>query len=342
MSGQTSQAEILACTKGPVHPQVMQLIEVAGRTCYKSTAQITDESAEEFIRMIIRRGHESVIEHSWVVLAIDKEKLNKHREAKIFSDILLYSQLLHLTVSIDHIFLSGNIRMFRDLFSKMPATNNVWHSVLDELKKRFPLLFEDIDLIDDLSWYSAPVQIIDSEDFVRQYFHQSDKLCHFWAMVRFTGCSRAFTHQLVRHRLMAISQESQRYCDESGFYSTNYFVIPPSIETAGLAQVYIDLIRQMNEWYMEMQQAIRQAHTGKSNEDARFLLPNAVCSEIVVSTNLAEWRHIFKMRCDSHAQWEIRRVMMQLLSQFQKLFPGCFDDLVVADDGLSAKLSKTS
>lgn len=227
MPGRKGAVEILGFAIGVNKEAPIQLIEMAGRTAYKSGDKITDYSAVKFVEMIRKLGHESVIEHSS-------------------------------------------------------------------------------------------------------------------ATVRFTGCSRAFTHQLVRHRLMAITQESQRYCDESGFFQNDYFVVPPSLEEAGLVDWYCGKLKQIDNWYKELQEKLKEAikagkTKGKVNEDARFLLPNAVCSEIVVTCNFREWRHIFKMRTDTHAQWEIRYVMVDLLRQFQELFPVIFDDFKIAENGRSAK-----
>jgi thymidylate synthase (FAD) len=196
----------------------------------------------------------------------------------------------------------------------------------------------------------------DFEEKAREEYSLSkrDQLKHYWACVRFKGCSSAFTHQLVRHRLIAISQESQRYCDEKGFFENDYFVIPKSIREAASYIVFPYRKVSLNEWYTEQLQEIDEKYrklqqylgeakaqkltTGKVNEDARFLLPNAVCSEMVISCSLEEWHHIFKMRCDIHAQWEIREAMMELLVKFQKFFPRLFDDFVISEDKESASL----
>ena len=66
---------------------------------------------------------------------------------------------------------------------------------------------------------------------------------------------------------------------------------------------------------------------GKVNEDARFVLPNACCSEIVVTANLREWRHIFELRCSKHAQWEIRDMAKQMLNTLFSKAPIIFEDL---------------
>jgi thymidylate synthase (FAD) len=67
---------------------------------------------------------------------------------------------------------------------------------------------------------------------------------------------------------------------------------------------------------------------GLKNEDARFVLPNACQSEIVISANMREFRHIFEVRCSKHAQWEIREVAIEMLKQLHDKLPNVFEDLV--------------
>ena len=142
------------------------------------------------------------------------------------------------------------------------------------------------------------------------------------------GGSRAFTHQLVRHRHTGFSQESQRYCDEGNFG----YVIPLSIKEAGLTDEFRRNMELFRNKYMELQAKLKQAKADgrigserKVNEDARFYLPNAVCSEIVFTPNFAELRHIFKKRLSTHAQWEIFECMRQVLEKVSKI--SCaFDD----------------
>lgn len=326
-AGQIGKAEILAITKGQVHPQLLEMIERAGRTCYKSGDRITAGSADKFIASLIKSGHESVLEHSWIVFSL--RRINP----QMLLDLLIKQKLFSLTrrASSYHDFLlSGNARMFRDyLRSKGGLYWPLDLAMLDILKQTAPALFADLSMPKDDDIIGLDDEIIELASEPK--FTREEKLQHWWAMAKFTGCSRVFTHQLVRHRLMAISQESQRYCDEGDFASEGYFVLPPSIEQAGLAEDYAGKLWQISNWYQEL-----RVSGDVKKEDARFLLPNAVCSEIVISCNLREWRHIFKMRCDRHAQWEIRQPMLGLLKEFQRIFPDCFDDFQFQDDGESA------
>lgn len=132
--------------------------------------------------------------------------------------------------------------------------------------------------------------------------------------------SRSLTHQLVRHRLCSYSQQSQRLVNEVNFH----FVEPPSIAQDPKAHtIFEKFMADARTAYAELQ---RQ---GIKGEDARFVLPNAVCTEIVISANFREWRHIFYLRCDPHAQWEIREVALKMLSVLQMKAPTVFGDFVI-------------
>jgi thymidylate synthase (FAD) len=139
---------------------------------------------------------------------------------------------------------------------------------------------------------------------------------HAYATFLLDGCSRAMTHQLVRHRMMSVSQKSQRYVPESGFD----FVVPPS-----LPKDKVDEFRRDMEAIREMYGRWKKA--GLRNEDARFVLPNACTSEIMISANFREFRHIFRVRCSKHAQWEIRAACMRMLEILYGEAPSVFGDL---------------
>lgn len=145
---------------------------------------------------------------------------------------------------------------------------------------------------------------------------------HAYATFRITGCSRAMTHQLVRHRLMAVSQQSQRYVSENAFE----YIIPPSIASEHAEEFMADMenIRQMYCKWKER---------GVRNEDARYVLPNACATELVISANFREFRHIFRVRCAPQAQWEIRHACRAMLRELLARAPGVFGDLAsLAED----------
>ncbi|MFH1226140.1 MAG: FAD-dependent thymidylate synthase [bacterium] len=209
--------EIISIMQGIHGENPLQVIEMAGRTAYQSQDKITEDSAAKFIKMIIKRGHFSVLEHSGLT-------------------------------------------------------------------------------------------------------------------VRFNDCSRGFTHELVRHRLMAITQESTRYVDESDF-----LVVIPPYEYTDQSKVKLNLsggggnIEVSFQDWMELNEQMYRGlrASGWPTEDARQVLPIGIKSQIVITTNFREWRHIFRMRCGKPAHWEIRRVMCNLLKEVQKLIPIVFDDFVL-------------
>jgi thymidylate synthase (FAD) len=201
---------------------MLERIERAGRTCYKSEAKIAKDTAESFVAAIIDRGHTSVIEHE-----------------------------------------------------------------------------------------SISVRII---------------------------CDRGVSHELVRHRLAAFSQESTRYCD----YTKGQvcFVIPPWCQTlcAGPAGSETDdaARRTLDEcannemlWLFAMQQAennYRQLRKrGWLPQQARAVLPNSLKTEIVITANLRVWRHIFQLRTSKQAHPQMREIMEPLALALQKKVPVVFD-----------------
>jgi len=146
---------------------------------------------------------------------------------------------------------------------------------------------------------------------------------HAWATFRISGVSRTLTHQLVRHRLCSFTQASQRYVNEKNFG----YVTPGSIEDRPEAlKLFDELMAQARRTYTALQEL------GVPNEDARFTLPNAVNSEIVVSANLREWRHIITLRGHRAAQWEIRLMALEILKILKRQAPSVFEDLEVDEE----------
>ena len=142
------------------------------------------------------------------------------------------------------------------------------------------------------------------------------------------GISRACSHQLVRHRLASYSQKSQRYVSESGFE----YITPPEIEAIPEAKAEYDrIISEISRSYEKIADPITAKHTEEltasgtdektaaskarkaANEDARFLLPNACETKIVVTMNVRSLFNFFRHRCCNRAQWEIRAVADEML-----------------------------
>ncbi len=138
---------------------------------------------------------------------------------------------------------------------------------------------------------------------------------HSSASFEIDGISRAASHQLVRHRMASFSQRSQRYVNEGDFD----YVTPPSIsESAEADKIYKDTMKLLNEKYLEL------VALGIKKEDARFLLPNAASTKIIVTANFREWLHIIDVRVSVHAQWEIRDMMILIWKELYKHAPVVF------------------
>lgn len=185
--------------------ELLRRIERAGRTCYKSEDRITPDSARKFVATIIKRGHESVIEHEKVT-----------------------------------------------------------------------------------------VRVI---------------------------CDRGVTHEIVRHRLASYSQESTRYCN---YKSRGIQIIEPFF--------FVENKKKYDIWFQAMQSCEAAYNTlieeGASPQEARSVLPNSLKTEIVITYNLREWRHFFKMRTAKGVHPQMREIAIPLLREFQARIPVIFDDIV--------------
>lgn len=148
------------------------------------------------------------------------------------------------------------------------------------------------------------------------------------------GISRACSHQLVRHRLASYNQQSQRYVR---FGTGDDFVVPPNIDVVPEARaVFMEAMEQARDAYDRLVEiGLDQGYSNETvQEDARFVLPNAAETKIVVTMNAREVRHFFRVRCCRRAQWEINRLAWAMRhlaivvapTLFEKTGPGCVID----------------
>jgi thymidylate synthase (FAD) len=137
------------------------------------------------------------------------------------------------------------------------------------------------------------------------------------------GISRACSHQLVRHRVASYSQQSQRYVKEEQFD----YVIPPSIkQDPALVKEFEKCMAEAQENYTKVLKRLEElGYKGEAGQqDARYLLPNAAETKIVVTMNARELLHFFRVRCCNRAQWEIREMADQMLGHVKKAAPTIF------------------
>ena len=140
------------------------------------------------------------------------------------------------------------------------------------------------------------------------------------------GISRACSHQLVRHRMASYSQQSQRYVKMENFE----YVTPDSIKNheitwdeegkTDVARWYTNVMEGLSGFYATLIEA------GIPEEDARYILPNACCTNIVVTMNGRELRHFFRLRCCTRAQAEIRELADEMLRLVSIHAPILFED----------------
>ena len=187
---------------------ILKRIERIGRVCYKSEGKITDDSAGKFVGNILKRGHESVIEH---------EKVS--------------------------------------------------------------------------------VRII---------------------------CDRGVSHEIVRHRIASYSQESTRYCNYNNEkFGKELTLIKPLFWTEDSKEyrIWLETMQNIEDSYNQLIEA------GAEPQQARSILPNSLKTEIVVTMNLREWRHFFKLRTAKNAHPQMREVACALLKEFKEKIPVIFDDI---------------
>ena len=136
------------------------------------------------------------------------------------------------------------------------------------------------------------------------------------------GVSRVLLAQLTRHRIASFSVQSQRYVSyENGFG----YIIPDSIAALGEEEqkLYREQMDTIESWYVEWQKKLGSKGE-KSNEDARFVLPNACETRIMMTMNVRELHHFFQLRMCSRAQWEIRRMAGEMFRLCYETAPALF------------------
>lgn len=260
-------------------------IEFCGRVCYKSENNITKDSAIKFVNRIIKSGHGSVLEHGTVYLAIPMttyapDAVNTYRDNA-------YSKVNDC-----------NEFIFTDKYGDKVAA---W-CVTTNLR----VLVEN-DCLEDLEFLCEPTE-----------YHERR------VTVKFT-CSRAISHELVRHRVFSFSQESQRYCNYSldkfdneitfidPLFSSEEGSLPETSEAYDNAyEVLCSAWEDAEAYYFTLLDA------GFKPQEAREVLPNSTKTEIIMTGFKSDWEEFFRLRTDSSAHPEMRRLIIPLELEFNK------------------------
>ena len=137
-------------------------------------------------------------------------------------------------------------------------------------------------------------------------------------------CDRGVTHEIVRHRVASYSQESTRYCNyQKDKFGNELTFIKPVFwkEDSPEYTLWKESMQQIEDQYMKL------IDMGASAQEARSILPNSLKTEIVVTMNLREWRHFFRLRTASAAHPQIREIAGMVLEEFRRQIPVVFDEL---------------
>jgi len=146
---------------------------------------------------------------------------------------------------------------------------------------------------------------------------------HISVTVKFV-CDRGVSHEIVRHRLASYSQESTRYCNYSkDDFGSEITVIEPCFLVPGTEgyKLWEGACLVAEQMYFKM------LDWGCTPEEARAVLPNSLKTELVMTANLREWRHFFKLRASKAAHPQMRELTVPLLSEFKEKIPVVFDDI---------------
>lgn len=152
---------------------------------------------------------------------------------------------------------------------------------------------------------------------------------HYSISVRII-CDRGVTHEIVRHRMASYAQESTRYCNYSKdkFQNQISFIEPcfwnvNTEEGRRKYEIWKSVMEFTEEKYMEL------IECGATPQEARSILPNSLKTELVMTMNLREWRHFFKLRISPASHPQMREVAIPMLERFKELLPVFFDDIEV-------------
>ncbi len=285
-------------------------IEECGRICYKSEEKISDESAEPFVRNIIKRGHNSVTEMAVVTLQVEVDTDNLLRQFYACQPKFIQID----ETGKNQLLITASIRGFRELYSEN-GTVKLIKALTTFLAEKYPLFFED--LAPSHGWVPQAGVIVQELDLDQVNALPADLLAkHRHIAVKFFT-NRAVTHEIVRHRPCSFLQESQRYCrySEDKFGSEITFIKPMFFdEGSDEYMVWEEAMKETERLYFKLLETA-------SPQAARTVLPNSCKTEIIVYANLLEWAHIFRLRTSQGAEPSMREIMNPLQEEFRERFP---------------------
>ncbi len=293
----------------------IESVELAGRTAYKSEDKITSDSAAKFIKAVMKRGHESVIEHYPLVMRLD----NTEPDHMLWQIREIEEETIgfHHSIADRFIIVSMNARTLRD--AKRRVDNELCDLMIKHAGTKAPILFDDLGV----QFGVVPGIHAVAEKELLLNLKPVEAAKHIYRMVRFIT-DRGVTHEIVRHRIPAYTQESTRYCNyaKKGIV----FIEPVFWQEATTANrdnydAWMDALMYAEKAYVEM------INRGATPQEARSVLPNSLKTEIVCTTNVREWRHIFRLRTPVDAHPQMRGLMIPCLHEMQEQLSELLSDI---------------
>lgn len=285
-------------------------IEFCGRICYKSENRIDSDSAIPFVRKMVENGHNSVLEMGVVTLVVTCSTPDP-----ILTLFSLQPKFLQINRLDDHrLLVTGSIRTYREMLLFHPE-DVIAQAIALFLSHQHPYFFDNVPTAKEQE--SVAIDKMDLktvEQLAAPLFVK-----HRYLAVKFI-VNRAVTHELVRHRPCTFLQESQRYCRYSAdkFGNEVTFIKPIFFaEQSEEFAVWKQSMEAMEAQYLRLLQT-------STPQAARTVLPNSCKTEIIVYTNLLEWRHILSLRTSPAAEPSMREVMIPLSRELQKRYPALF------------------
>jgi thymidylate synthase (FAD) len=267
----------------------LRFIEMAGRTCYRSEDKITPDSAEAFVRKLIKAGHLAMVEHSNFVVTRQGPTLSETATAMIQA-----GKYLNVIGSEDNeLYIGGSLTAWYNRFleiSNAPA-EKIYLSMFEPFRQTFAELF----------FPNIPFVVLPEDVWETCPHNEIPKELHRYS-AKFI-CDRGVSHELVRHRPCSFAQESTRYVR----YDGNMEFIEPD----GFMDWDENAAICMEEEFKRAELAYNYllSNGGLKPQQARAVLPNALKTEIVVTADAAEWAHIRKLRTAKSSHPDMQRVM---------------------------------
>ncbi len=280
-------------------PEMLKLIELAGRTAYKSEERITEDSALKFVTMLKKSGHLSVLEHSNIAFR------GPFCEEDRLDDISLYKRSAYhpIVFGEDGILFGGNLRAWIETISAMEEgiTWREWFSY--GLSSHFPSLFHERKDWKGDGYVSPGLVSADEQLELLQADPETDLPVFIFKIV----CDRGISHEIVRHRVLSFTQESTRYVNYAGKGMT--CITPCEYDLSEHKHMFNDAF----EYYKYL------LHEGHKPQIARDVLPNLLKAELIVSGRWSGWKHFIELRDSNAAHPRIRPIARFIREYFEGL-----------------------